>query len=129
MKERLKEIRAYFDLNMEDFAGRLGMSRSSISLLESGQRNMTSQFISAVCREYGVSEEWLRNGTGDMFTISGREMEVARIADVMLRDVEPYLKTKLIRMVADAPGEDLELLVQKAREFIAAVDEKETPAD
>ena len=129
MNERIKELRKSLNVSQNAFAQALGLSRNFICLLEKGDRDAGDRTIRDICDIYGVNEDWLRTGTGEMYKPLDREGEVARIADVMLNDVDPYLKTKLIRMVADAPGEDLELFVQKAREFIAAVDDKETPAD
>ena len=43
MNTRLKEIRENEKLSTRAFASRIGMSNGSISLLETGQRNMTDQ--------------------------------------------------------------------------------------
>lgn len=130
--ERIRIVRSKTlgrKISMASFADKIGVTSGAVSQWENNQKTPSNSVIVLICKEFGINEEWLRNGTGDMFTISGREVEVARIADVMLNDVDPYLKTKLIRMVADAPAEDLELFAKYAREFVASLDEKETPAD
>ena len=69
MNERLKAIRLSLNLSQEEFGSNIGIkSRAHISALESGARNITDRIISDVCREYGVREEWLRSGTGDIFS-------------------------------------------------------------
>ncbi len=35
--------------------------------MESGDRNVTDRTILLICNEFNVNEEWLRNGTGEMF--------------------------------------------------------------
>lgn len=118
MNERLKELRAYLDLSMRAFASRLGMTSGAISLLENGQRNLSSQFITSVCREYGCSEHWLRTGEGEMFEPIEREDEIARIADQMLHEVEPSIRNGMHRIVADMTEEELKLFFDCAKRLV-----------
>lgn len=67
MKDRIREVREYFGLSMEKFGSRIGIGKSSVSLLESGKNNPSVQTISLICREFGVNEHWLRTGEGEMF--------------------------------------------------------------
>lgn len=68
MNERLKNVRKTLKLSQEEFAERIGMKGSSISMLEAGNRNMTEQVIKAICKEYNVDYMWFTTGEGDMFT-------------------------------------------------------------
>ena len=67
MQERLKELRLALGLTSEEFARRIQVTRSSISNFEHGRRMMSSRTIFSICREFGVNENWLRYGTGNMF--------------------------------------------------------------
>lgn len=68
MNERLKAIRHALNLSQEEFGSNIGIkSRAHISSLESGTRNITDRIIGDICREYGVNEQWLRTGDGEMF--------------------------------------------------------------
>lgn len=67
MNERISELRKSLKLTMEDFGKKLGVTRSAISNIESGKRNLTEQMILSICREFCVNEEWLRTGNGEMF--------------------------------------------------------------
>lgn len=67
MNERIKELRAELGLSAEKFGSRVGVTRSAISRIENGIVNLTEQMVLSVCREFNVREEWLRNGTGEMF--------------------------------------------------------------
>jgi len=62
MKDRLILLRKMLKLNQSDFGKKLGVTNTAISKLEKGERNFTDQMIKSICREYNVSEEWLRNG-------------------------------------------------------------------
>lgn len=64
--ERVKAVRKHFGLTMEEFGAKLGVSRASISNIENGNRNLTSQMATAICNVFGVSEDWLKNEKGPM---------------------------------------------------------------
>ena len=67
MNDRIKELRKTLGLTMEKFGNALGVGKSAINKLEKGENNVTEQMLKAICREFHVSEQWLREGTGDMF--------------------------------------------------------------
>lgn len=64
---RVKIIRDSIKMTMEEFGSRLGVTRSAISNIEKGNRGVTEQMSRAICREFGVSEIWLRTGQGKIF--------------------------------------------------------------
>lgn len=67
MNVRIKELRKELQLSQEEFGKKLGITKSAISLLESGKTRLTEKNILAICREFKVNEDWLRTGRGDMF--------------------------------------------------------------
>lgn len=67
MKERIRKIRRDLDLTQQEFADRIGIKRNTIANYETGRNEPVDSVVSLICREFGVSEEWLRNGTGEMF--------------------------------------------------------------
>lgn len=67
MNERIKQLRKTLGLSGTEFGAKLGLTRMSVSNLEAGRYNLTEQTIKSICREFNVSEDWLRTGTGDMF--------------------------------------------------------------
>lgn len=66
--ERIKQVRKSYSLTLEAFGERVGVTRAAISKIENGSRNVTDQMRRSVCREFGVNEEWLLTGEGEMFT-------------------------------------------------------------
>lgn len=67
MNERIKLLRNTLGLSGAKFGTRLGVQRNAISQIETGKNNLSEQMIKSICREFNVSEEWLRNGTGEIF--------------------------------------------------------------
>lgn len=69
--ERVKSVRKKRELTLEKFGERLGVTKTAISRIESGDRSLTEQMFKSICREFGVNEVWLRTGEGgddNMFT-------------------------------------------------------------
>ncbi len=66
MNSRLKLLRKELNMSQDLFGSKLGVTGAGISKIESGQRNLTEQMILLICKEFGVNEDWLRNGTGEM---------------------------------------------------------------
>ena len=76
MKDRIKRLRKVLDLTQQEFAERIGVKRNTIGQYEIGRNAPPGTVISLICKEYGVNEEWLRNGTGEMFAPdAGDELE------------------------------------------------------
>lgn len=88
MNDRIKILRESEKLNMEQFGNRLGVTRSAISRIEKGERNLTEQMILSICREFYVSEEWLRTGNGEMYKIA--EDQTALIVSDLLKEDNPF---------------------------------------
>lgn len=62
MKFRIKQLRNELGLTQEDFGKRIGLSKSGISNIENGTRNISARHIKLICSEFGVSERWLKTG-------------------------------------------------------------------
>lgn len=96
MNERIRELRKSLGLTLEKFGGRIGIKKSSLSTIENGRSNASEQTILSICREFQVNEDWLRNGTGEMFVTHNIDDEFAMIAgEIMVSDEEGF-KTAII---------------------------------
>ena len=85
--DRIKLLRKEkLNLTMEKFGEALGISKAAISRIESGIVTLTDQNRRSICREFNVSERWLRTGEGEPFIKKSRSDEifeyVARIQGV-----------------------------------------------
>jgi DNA-binding XRE family transcriptional regulator len=67
MENRFKQLRAHLVLTQEQFAKRIGRTKGYISNVENGHTGMSSSTVSSICSAFAVREEWLRDGTGEMF--------------------------------------------------------------
>ena len=97
--DRLKKLRKELDLTQGAFAARIGSVQNTITGYESGRRNPSAQVIALISREFGVNEEWLRDGAGEMFiSESTDELDaLARKYNLSVSDqlfVEKYVNLK-----------------------------------
>lgn len=88
---RLKELRRILELNQTDFAKQLGITQTAYSMIESGSRPFTEKYIKLICSIFGVSEQWLRTGNGEMFLQSPYEKDFMQIFDLLTPETQEYL--------------------------------------
>ena len=123
--ERVKAVRKSSNLTQEAFAARLGLKQNSIALIESEKRNASDQVILAICREFGVREKWLREGSGEMYAERSRTEELNDLVHSLMADrpesFRNALVTTLIRF--DPNGPEWEIL-ERIYDSIAAETEK-----
>jgi transcriptional regulator with XRE-family HTH domain len=98
LNDRIKKIRKDAGLTQEQFAKRLGVKRNTVATYEMGRSTPIDAAITSICREFGVNEDWLRNGTEPMYLPNGDKLEgyLAKISkgnDVFIKDlIEVYME-------------------------------------
>lgn len=107
MNERIKELRKTLGLTLEKFGARLGVGKTAINKLESGQNNVTEQMVKSICREFNVDYIWLTTGEGEMFRDSDDNF-YEKIDRVMANETD--IRKNLFKALLDAPDEDLAAL-------------------
>lgn len=84
MKERLKTVRINANLNIRQFAERIGTTSASVSRYESGERTPTNAVLTAISKEFHVSLAWLKTGEGDMEDPAPEVAAIKRLTDTYL---------------------------------------------
>lgn len=100
MHERIKQIRQAVGMTQAQFAEAIGLSRNYIAMVEIGQRVPSDRTIADICREFGVSPEWLRFGTGEMFPTRSREEELAATFGALSHDPDGSFRKAFIAGLA-----------------------------
>ena len=90
LHDRIKLLRKKLGLTQEKFGEKIGLKKNSISQIENGVNSLTEQLLLSICREFNVSEEWLRYGTGEMFNPIPEEDEVALYVGELLQPDNPF---------------------------------------
>lgn len=70
MNERVRVVRKAMKLNQNEFSKKLGITPTAISRIERGERRITDRLIMSICREFGINEQWLRTGDGEMLDLT-----------------------------------------------------------
>lgn len=123
MKIRIKKIRKELDLTQQEFANRIGIARGNVAAYEVGKNAPSDAVITLICREFNVSEDWLRNGNGDMFLPADRENEISRLIKSLLSDESNTFKSRFITMLAGLSVSDWERLEHEAKKLLDASEE------
>lgn len=90
-------------------------------MLEKGERVPSDRTIADICREFDVSEEWLRNGTGPMFVEKTRDEELAEFfGHVLARD---DFKQRLLAALSRLDESEWDMLEQVARKLLDELNE------
>ena len=112
MNTRIKELRKRVGLSQSAFGAPIGASRDQINNVENGRAAITDMMVLAICKEYGVSEVWLRTGVGEPFPPTSRKEEMTALFAELLNDRPEAFRTKLIATLLrfDPNGPEWELL-------------------
>jgi transcriptional regulator with XRE-family HTH domain len=67
INERILEARKSLDLSQIKFAQGIKISNGYLASIELQNRKVNDRLIQLISTTYGVNEEWLRTGQGDIF--------------------------------------------------------------
>ena len=109
LSDRIKLVRRNANLTQTQFAERLGVKQNTIAQLEIGRREPSEQLILSMCREYGISYDWLTEGIEPMYPPQS-DSDIELITRAMEGKNEN--KKQLIRIMADMPDELLDKMME-----------------
>lgn len=116
LSERIRELIRVWGKKKAEFARALNVSQAFVSQMCSGERVPSDRTIADICREFDVSEEWLRTGTGPMFVEKTRDEELAEFfGHVLARD---DFKQRLLAALSRLDESEWAMLEQVARKLL-----------
>lgn len=96
MKDRIKAIRKSTGLNQSEFGAKIGVAQTTIAGYENGSRSLSDAAIISICREFGINEEWLRTGEGEMKHVNSKEEEITAVVRQLFEARPDSFKAALI---------------------------------
>lgn len=96
---RIKKLRRSLDLTQQEFAERIGIKRNTIAKYETGRGDPIDAVNSLICREFNVSEVWLRTGEGQMFVEVPRNEALAAQIQAFLQGGTDSFRERLISLL------------------------------
>lgn len=125
--ERVKVVRKETKLSQEEFAHKLGFdTRGAIANLELGRTEAPDKLLSLISNIFGVREEWLRTGEGDMRM--GEDAQSEKIEDFIngvVRDDDDTFKKRFLELLAGLDPADWELLERMAEKLTQKKEENQ----
>ncbi len=118
MKDRIKVVRKALGLNQTDFGSKIGVKQGTVAAYESGARIPLDSVIVSICREFNVSERWLRTGEGEMFVQLSREEEITKFAMEIIRDPGSEFQRQLLTTMARLEPAQWKLMEQMLDQLI-----------
>lgn len=79
MNKLIKELRKALGLTQQEFADKLGISRNTIATYEIGKSEPSGAAFALICSTFGINENWLRTGEGEMFLPINNENDFERV--------------------------------------------------
>lgn len=122
MNERIKMIREHYKLTQDEFGKRIGSARNTIANYESGNRSPSNSVVLSICREFNVNEDWLRDGTGEMFRAEEENSIIAK-ATMLLGEKDPLFEA-FIDTYSRLTPKNREILYQFMTDFSQALTDK-----
>lgn len=110
MNERIRLLRKMLGLTQQEFADKIGIKRNTVANYEIGRNEPVDSVISLICREYGVREEWIRTGSGDIFVKKTIEDELSDLAEKVMTDTPDSFRRRFVTMLAKLTDDQWKLL-------------------
>jgi len=90
--DRIRLVRKTLGLKQGEFASRIGLTQTALSMIELGKTALTDKNVKLICVTFAVDEEWLRNGTGEMFgPASPYEKELLAVFGKLSADTQEFI--------------------------------------
>lgn len=123
MHERIKSLRRDLKMTQQEFADRLHIKRGAVANYEVGRNVPADSVIALICKEFGVSEMWLRTGEGKPYPERGRLEELSYMAGRFLSNEPTEFQRRFAMMMYSLTDEEWKLLEQKARALLEELPE------
>lgn len=114
---RIIEIRKSNSLTQTEFAERLNTTRPKIAAYELNKVNFDSSFLDYICKVFGVNENWMRTGFGEMY-VDDDAVTVAQVVEKYRLD---RLDCKIIEAYLNLTETQRNVFKEYARSLVDAV--------
>jgi transcriptional regulator with XRE-family HTH domain len=118
--ERIKYFRKeVLHVTLDRFGEKFGVKKSILSSIENGNAVVTDQMRKSICIAYGISEEWLKTGAGDIYATQDRRERITAWVNNALAGSPENFRFRFITLLAELPDEWWAALEEKALEIFA----------
>lgn len=120
MDERIRKLRKELKLSQTEFGKRLGIKQTTVAGYETGGRTPIDAVVSLICREFNVNEEWLRDGTGEMFIQASPYEKAYNRFGYIMENSSPSKKAALsvlLELLYSVPDDKWDIIMEQYEEI------------
>ena len=116
INDRIAHVVQVSNLTKTAFAKRINLSQGMVSMLCNGSTAPSDRTIADICREFRISEKWLRTGEGEMQIADTQRDKLQNFFSDVL-STAPDERSAFIAALADLPPEFWPLVADIARKY------------
>ena len=98
INQRIKLLRQELNLSQAKFAKEISISNGYIAGIELENRKVNDRIIKLICVTFNVNEEWLRNGTGNIF-LNQTNDEAFNLASGTFQKLKPVYQNYILKQI------------------------------
>ena len=100
--ERIKQLRTSLKMSQTEFAKAIFVSNGYIAELENDKRRVNDRIIHLISLTFGVSEAWLKHGTGSMhFTTPAEKLQrLTSLFNILPPRFQDYVMIQIEQLLA-----------------------------
>ena len=121
MNTRIRQLRKALDMTMEEFGKLIGISKSGVSEIEQGRRNVTEQHLimlsNVTFKGNPINIDWIRTGKGEMFLEPTKFDYIARLTADLMKQKPDSFKNRFVKALSELSEDDWEALEAFAKKI------------
>ena len=117
---RIKELRKQLGFNQTVFGEKIGIKVSQASYIEKDGNTVTQRIIQLICTNFNVSEQWLVDGTGEMYTSTEDGVIQQLVKEYSLTPEQEIFARQWLQLPADAKDAVVDYVLQVANAIHAS---------
>jgi transcriptional regulator with XRE-family HTH domain len=101
VNKRIRQVRQALNMTQTDFSKAVYISNGYTAEIENGHRTANDRIIHLICLTFGVNEQWLKTGKGEMFQTSPleRKERILSLFDELNPRFQEYALTVIDQLI------------------------------
>ena len=117
LSDRILSILESKQISRTEFSKGLNVTQAYVSKMINKGAVPSDRLIEDICEKFGVKEEWLRYGTGDMFSELTKDQELAAFTAQLYKEDESSFKRRLVSVLSSLSEDEWALLADIAEKI------------
>ena len=118
MNKRIEKARKSLSMSRAAFGEKMGVSGDVINNLERGRVEAKEHMVKLICQTFGLNEEWLRTGKGEMFLSEDTESDIAKLTVDLLNEPQDSFKCRYVSLLANMSDDEWKFLETIANRLV-----------